>query len=889
VESAAPERPETGARRRWGPASVRARVLAAAVLVLAPVGVLVLLTLLAVDAERRAAGQERDTREVLRESARLAGDLAELGAALAGPGTAAGSPAAEAARSRLTARLTALDGRVRNDPEQSGRLARIRAELSAGPEGSARTGTPDGLRREVAGLVEAGARRLEADARASDGARQRIGLALLAGVAMVLAGGAGAGLLLARRVVGPVRALARQVGGDGAGPGGGESGDEVERLGTAFARLGAEVRDREADLARTQREAEAFAEVQRDLAETLESTALLQKIARHARSLTRSDLVFIAPFDPHAGVARVVALLGERTAALRHLRIEPGRGLAGQVLQTRQPLRTESYLEDPRFHGTTDPVVAEGVVAHLVVPMVQEQAGIGLIGVANRSATTFTDRDEAVLLNLAGPAALAVRNARLVTELAQERDLLAVRSRERIRSEAQLRGIVQAATDGIFTLDAQGHITSVNRAGHVMFGYGPQDLLARDLSVIVPEPLEDPGHTTGPARREVLGVKRDGSRFPIELSVSVVKTEHDHFLAVVVRDITDRKRAFETRFQLAAIVDSSDDAIIGWRPDLTVVSWNPGAERLYGYAAAEVLGQPVTGLVPPDREAELAGFAARLGRGEHVATHETVRRARDGRLIDVSLTVSATRDERGRITGYSTIERDITERKTIERLKDEFVATVSHELRTPLTAIRGHLELVLDEDAGPVSEQQREFLTVASQSTDRLGTLIDDLLDVDKLEAGKMAMRQEPVDLAALLREVAATFRLPAERKGLLFREEIPDRLVTVGDRDRLSQVFANLASNALKYTARGEVGIQARRLAEGIEVVVHDTGAGIAPEDQRHLFTKFFRSADPAVRDAGGTGLGLVIALATVKQHGGTIQVESRKGTGSRFRVTLP
>jgi signal transduction histidine kinase len=214
---------------------------------------------------------------------------------------------------------------------------------------------------------------------------------------------------------------------------------------------------------------------------------------------------------------------------------------------------------------------------------------------------------------------------------------------------------------------------------------------------------------------------------------------------------------------------------------------------------------------------------------------------------------------------------------------------VSHELRTPLTAIRGHLELVLDEDAGPVSEQQREFLTVASQSTDRLGTLIDDLLDVDKLEAGKMAMRQEPVDLAALLREVAATFRLPAERKGLLFREEIPDRLVTVGDRDRLSQVFANLASNALKYTARGEVGIQARRLAEGIEVVVHDTGAGIAPEDQRHLFTKFFRSADPAVRDAGGTGLGLVIALATVKQHGGTIQVESRKGAGSRFRVTLP
>src|SRR5262249_26642009 len=223
-----------------------------------------------------------------------------------------------------------------------------------------------------------------------------------------------------------------------------------------------------------------------------------------------------------------------------------------------------------------------------------------------------------------------------------------------------------------------------------MFGYDAQSLLARQLSLIIPLPEDPPGagdRTAAIRRQELEGVRQDGLRFPVEMSVSVVKTEHDHFFAVIVRDITDRKRAWETRFQLAAIVDSSDDAIVGWTPDLRITSWNPGAERLYGYTAAEILGQPFTLVVPADRRQEADRFVELLTRGEHVANYETQRRTKDGRLIDVSLTISATRDEAGRVTGFSTFARDITERKAIERLKDEFLATVSHELRTPLTAI----------------------------------------------------------------------------------------------------------------------------------------------------------------------------------------------------------
>jgi PAS domain S-box-containing protein len=540
-------------------------------------------------------------------------------------------------------------------------------------------------------------------------------------------------------------------------------------------RAGSDASERERALDRARREAETFVEVQQDLAETLDLIPVLQKIARHARLLCHSDLAYIAPFDPRAGVARVVALLGERTAALRNVRIEPGRGLAGRVLESRRPYHTARLLEDERLGDVhLDPVTAEGVVAALAVPMILEQELIGLIYVANRTPQPFADHDEDILLRLAVPAALAIRSARLVTELAQERDLLAVRSRELDRAGAQLRGIVEAASDGILTVDAGGRITSANPAAEGLFAYPAHDLVGRSLHSLLPDPADGadplPAATSGGGgggRQELSAVRRDGSRFPVELSVSVVRTAQDHFFAVVVRDIT--------------------------------------------------------------------------------------------------------------------------ERKAIERMKDEFIGTVSHELRTPLTAIRGHLELVLEGDAGPIGPLQREFLGIAAQSTERLGALINDLLDVERLEAGKMAMRREPVDLGAVLREVASTFRLTAERKGLVFREAIADGLAVVGDRDRLIQVFANLVANAIKYTPRGEVGLTASPEDGQAAIVVHDTGIGMPAEEQRQLFTRFFRSQHPLVREAGGTGLGLVIARAIVEGHGGRITVESRPEAGSRFAVRLP
>ncbi len=357
--------------------------------------------------------------------------------------------------------------------------------------------------------------------------------------------------------------------------------------------------------------------------------------------------------------------------------------------------------------------------------------------------------------------------------------------------------------------------------------------------------------------------------------------------AALNREIQARTHVEETMYQLAAIVESSDDAILATTLDGRILTWNPGAERLYGYAQHEVVGKHISLL--HSRKHEETDLVATVGKGQRISQHEIVNLTKDGRQIDVSLTVSPILDRSGRIVSVSTIARDITDRKLLERMKDDFVGTVSHELRTPLTAIKGFIELVADGDAGPVTETQREFLQVAARNSDRLGALINDLLDMNLIESRRLEIQLTPVNLAAVLADVASTFRVMAQSKGLAFHQNVPLLPSVLGDSGRLVQVFSNLVSNAIKYTPRGEVGIEASVKDGAVEVVVRDTGIGLSTEERAQLFSRFFRGRSPVVTEAGGTGLGRVIAKAIVERHEGTIEVESRPGEGSRFRVRIP
>jgi PAS domain S-box-containing protein len=358
--------------------------------------------------------------------------------------------------------------------------------------------------------------------------------------------------------------------------------------------------------------------------------------------------------------------------------------------------------------------------------------------------------------------------------------------------------------------------------------------------------------------------------------------------AALSQEIQARASAEEAKHQLASIVESSDDAILATTLTGLVLTWNSGAERLYGYSRAEVVGQHVS-LLHARKHAQNSNVFQRISAGERISRVETVNLTKDGRQIDVSLTVSPILDRTGCIVGVSTIARDITDRKVLDRMKEEFVGTVSHELRTPLTAIKGFIELVADGEAGPINDIQRDFLAIAGRNSDRLSALINDLLDMSRIESQHLEIKTAPTDLARVLAEVETTLRVQAQAKGLNFRVAVPELPKVAGDSGRLFQVFSNLVSNAIKYTPSGTIGILADHTTSGVEVIVYDSGIGLSEQEQAQLFTKFFRGRNPVVTESRGTGLGLVIAKAILERHNGTIGVESREGEGTRFRVLIP
>ena len=235
--------------------------------------------------------------------------------------------------------------------------------------------------------------------------------------------------------------------------------------------------------------------------------------------------------------------------------------------------------------------------------------------------------------------------------------------------------------------------------------------------------------------------------------------------------------------------------------------------------------------------------------------------------------------------------QDVTELAELDRLKSEFVNTVSHELRTPLTSIMGYLSLVLAETVGPLQEQQREFLNVVSRNTTRLANLINDLLDIQRIESGRTPLQRTQVCLPRIVQQVADTFRVQAEQKGLQFEVTASpgDFPLISADPDRLTQIASNLVSNAVKYTQKGFVKVSVQRGRETVDLVVEDSGIGIPAAEQKRVFEKFYRAEHPYVREVGGTGLGLPIVRTMVEEHGGEIRLESEPGKGSRFTVSFP
>jgi PAS domain S-box-containing protein len=476
------------------------------------------------------------------------------------------------------------------------------------------------------------------------------------------------------------------------------------------------------------------------------------------------------------------------------------------------------------------------------------------------------------------------------------------RSEEALRaSEARYRALVESSPDGI-GIHQDGRVVFINPAGarllgaqspDELVGKPAMDLLHPDYREVVRERIQRSLATGQPAPPLMEKfIRLDGTVIDVEVTAVPIMWEGRPAMQVVFRDITERKRmeeelkASEERYR--DLFENANDGIYILDGAGRIVSFNRKAEEITGYTFEEVRGQPYTLLVSsgPERKKARRAFLKNM-RGQPDKTELTIIR-KDGREVILELSTRPIL-QGGQIVGIQGIARDITERKELERLKSDFISTVSHELRTPLTSIKGYVDLVLAGDVGPLTPEQKEFLTIVSQNTTRLTELINDLLEIERLESGRIEFEFAELDLAEVLENVARSLHVNAEQKGLEFLTEIPSGLKVRGDRERLAQVFLNLLSNAIKYTPAGTVELRANQEDDAVVVEVRDTGIGLSESDLQKLFQKFFRSDNPYVRKVGGTGLGLSIAKAIVERHGGTITVTSQLGQGSTFTVRLP
>ncbi len=371
------------------------------------------------------------------------------------------------------------------------------------------------------------------------------------------------------------------------------------------------------------------------------------------------------------------------------------------------------------------------------------------------------------------------------------------------------------------------------------------------------------------------------------------------------RDITEQREAQRVRSELAAIVESSEDAIIGEDLEGIITSWNEGAEQLYGYRAEEVVGKSVSLLHPPEPSDE-QNLLELLRRSERIKPFQTVRVRKDGSCVDVSLSVSPIRDGEGKVIGAAKIARDIGPQKRLEeelrrhaeelaeahRQKDQFLAMLAHELRNPLAPLRTGVHILRQPQTPPeVRERTRDMM---DRQLRHLSRLVDDLLDVSRIVRGKIELRKERLDLRRLIRTVAEDRRPVLEQVGLTLLMDIPETPVCVmGDPTRLTQVLSNLLDNSVKFAkGRNIVTVRLRADTESRQAVlsVRDEGIGIEPELLPRLFTPFLQADRSLDRSRGGLGLGLAMVKGLAELHGGSVEAFSEgAGRGAEFTIRLP
>jgi PAS domain S-box-containing protein len=506
-------------------------------------------------------------------------------------------------------------------------------------------------------------------------------------------------------------------------------------------------------------------------------------------------------------------------------------------------------------------------------------------------------------------------------------------------AERWLAAIVESSDDAIIGKTLDGIITSWNAGAQRIFGYSPDEVVGKPVTILIPpdrwheeaEILMQLRNGGRVHHFETTRIRKDGNKIAISVTISPVYDAAGEISGIskIARDVSERSQLIE-REELAraealaerrfrTLMENAPDAILQVDSDGKILLANQTAEVMFGYGSEELTGLGVDALVPESvrsRHAKFRSDFAAAGVSRPMGLGLDLRACRkDGSELPVEISLSPAQTENG--VYVTAVIRDVSERKRAERqihsleqtylaelearhkeaerlnrLKSEFMASVSHELRTPLHTIIGFAELLSEEGAGSLNERQRRFVHHIQTDSEHLLSLINDVLDLSRIEAGGLVVRTEPVRLRTAIAEAVNAIRPQANEKRVrvMVREENIVDIDVLADPLRLRQILNNLLSNGVKFTdPDGEVKITAKRDGDFVQITVSDTGLGISPEECGRIFDKFYQVGYTTSGVRQGTGLGLTICKQLVEIQEGQIWVDSEPGKGSDFHFTLP